>query len=327
MSRPKSWQLVRIVSEGLQLKKFEPGIEWKKTSMEIASQMSCSLKLSRFSFSVYLAITLSLTSCQPSDADPATGSEQGKRDDIEALAAACDRGDDMRCHLLGLEYALGDKVSQDYEKAASLFEKACASNIAEACAFLASSYHNGAGVEKDVTKATELDTLACSLGDGTGCKGAAQSYVYGDGVEQDFAQARNFAEEACEKGHAEGCRILANLYYEGQGVQQDIKQAARHYVEACNGSDAVSCHNVGSMLEGIDNVAAQKESVAYFQKSCDLDHGRACAKIGYLYATGEGAVAQDFEKAITAYKRGCSAGFEVACQDYRSLQEASRGGG
>ncbi len=89
--------------------------------------------------------------------------------DIKALEENCNNGNAESCNSLGVLYAKGEGVKQDYKKSVELFTKACNMNIALACFNLGVSYYNGFGVRQDSRYAKELFGKACDLGDQLGC--------------------------------------------------------------------------------------------------------------------------------------------------------------
>ena len=71
---------------------------------------------------------------------------------------------------LGLLYANGQGVTQDYAKAREWFEKAAAEGDADAMNNLGILYHNGQGVPQDDAKAREWYERAAAKGDASAKK-------------------------------------------------------------------------------------------------------------------------------------------------------------
>lgn len=67
---------------------------------------------------------------------------------------ACSADFATACYNLGLIYADGILVKQDFAKAKELYEKSCAGD--EGCTNLGLLYANGAGVQQDYAKAAEF---------------------------------------------------------------------------------------------------------------------------------------------------------------------------
>ena len=70
---------------------------------------------------------------------------------------------------LGVMYANGQGVKQDYAKAVELYQKAAEQGDASAQYNLGIMYKNGLGVKQNYTKAKEYFGLACDNKDQDGC--------------------------------------------------------------------------------------------------------------------------------------------------------------
>ena len=70
---------------------------------------------------------------------------------------------------LGVLYADGQGVKQNYQKAAQLYQKACDSGEAGGCAILGVSYQKGQGVKQNFSTAKQYYGKACDLGFQLGC--------------------------------------------------------------------------------------------------------------------------------------------------------------
>ena len=89
---------------------------------------------------------------------------------IQEYEDSCDKGDEERCHALGLMYLNGEGVSKDILKAIELFTKACDGGNGEACFYLARFYVSGTEVRKDLEQAKKLFRKACADGYDKGCE-------------------------------------------------------------------------------------------------------------------------------------------------------------
>jgi hypothetical protein len=83
----------------------------------------------------------------------------------------CQQGDNRACNDLGERHTHGDGVSQDYDRASKLFQRACAGGELAACTNLGILYKVGEGVSQDELRAERLFQLACNggAGDETAC--------------------------------------------------------------------------------------------------------------------------------------------------------------
>ena len=128
---------------------------------------------------------------------------RGPRDDAQK---ACDGGDAIACHGLGLQHLYGLKSPRDDAKAALLFQRACDGGDMSGCGSLAARHLNGEGVAEDRTKAATLYRKACDAGEAVSCADLAEMYRNGNGVARDEAQATKLDEKACKAGFSEVCR-------------------------------------------------------------------------------------------------------------------------
>ena len=76
---------------------------------------------------------------------------------------------------LGILYANGQGVAQDYGKARASWEKAAAQGHAQAQFNLGALYYNGEGVPRDISKAREWFEKAAAQGDES-AKAALQKF-------------------------------------------------------------------------------------------------------------------------------------------------------
>ncbi|MBH0184682.1 MAG: sel1 repeat family protein [Nitrospira sp.] len=75
---------------------------------------------------------------------------------IQQWKAECDKGSADGCFNLGLMYATGQGVKQDFFQAVDLYRKACDGGSAAGCLNLGGMYQNGQGVKQDFFQAVDL---------------------------------------------------------------------------------------------------------------------------------------------------------------------------
>ena len=71
-------------------------------------------------------------------------------------------------------------------------------------------------------------------------------------------------------------------------------------------------------------IGATSLPVSELKRSCNLNDGVGCAKLGYLYHTGQ-IVKQDFTKAKEYYSKSCNMNVGVACNNLGELYEYGEG--
>jgi TPR repeat protein len=128
-----------------------------------------------------------------------------------------------------------------YAEALPLFQKACDGENLIGCYNLGVLYANGQGVDQDFARARSLYQKACYGGVVSSCTGLGYLASSGQGAPPDFAQARAFFQRACDGGDMLGCHNLAALYQNGQGVAHDDAHARALYQKACDGGVEQAC--------------------------------------------------------------------------------------
>lgn len=140
---------------------------------------------------------------------------------------ACEQGDAVWCHKLGLWYEYGLGAPKSMRKAAKYYRKACNGGISTSCLNLAYMYEKGIGVRKDAIQAIKLRTMTCDLGDPQGCVYLGSNYSLGKGVPMDKAKAAELLEKACFGWKVTNCGdIMSALRSEGDD-RIDYSQAIR----------------------------------------------------------------------------------------------------
>ncbi len=171
-----------------------------------------------------------------------------------------EQGDANAQYNLGMLYARGQGVQQDYKRAAEWYEKAAAQDVPAAEYNLGVMYANGQGVTANPEEAAKWFLKAEQKGVGEAASGLATVYsengsfhnpgealkwyqkaaeagvasaafnlgvMYdvGQGVDQNYAEAMKWYHKAADAGYASAMTNIAILYYNGQGVKRDLVQS------------------------------------------------------------------------------------------------------
>jgi TPR repeat protein len=126
-----------------------------------------------------------------------------KREQEEAA-----KGDAMAMYGLGVRYANGEGVPQDYAKSREWYEKAAARGNVYAMNSLGRLYFYGNGVATDYAKAREWYEKAADMGEADAMVQVGKFYANGQGVAQDYAKAREWYEKAAAKGDPDAIKWL-----------------------------------------------------------------------------------------------------------------------
>jgi uncharacterized protein len=91
--------------------------------------------------------------------------------------------------MLGVCYAYGESVEQNYVESVKWFRKAADQGYANAQAVVGSSYYNGTGVERNYAEAVKWYRKAAEQGYASAQDDLGICYANGEGVEQNYVEA------------------------------------------------------------------------------------------------------------------------------------------
>jgi len=258
----------------------------------------------------FFLLTLSVASCAPEDkvAVKATPSESVEAK-IKVLPTppkafqeymkAAEQGDAEAQHSLGLMYANGQGVTQDYKEAVKWYAKAAEKGLAGAQFSLGFAYYLGQGVPQDYKETVKWYTKAAEKGSVWAQHSLGLMFDLGRGVPQDYNEAFKWHTKAAEKGLAGAQFYLGLMYDNGQGVSQDYKEAVQWYTKAAEQEYADAQNNLGAMYHNGRGVAQDdKEAVKWFRMAAERGNAEAQFNLGVMYYQGEGVL----EEYVEAYK-------------------------
>jgi TPR repeat protein len=168
---------------------------------------------------------------------------------IATYRGAADLGDATAQFNLGLLYAKGQGVQQDFVEAARWYAKAANQGNADAQEHLGTLYYRGRGVPQDYAQAALEYRKAADQGNARAQSMLGELYYYGRGVPQDNDQMAAWIRKAAEQGYVAAENNLGDLYENGHGVLQDYAQAATWYRKAADQGSASAQFGLGSLYE------------------------------------------------------------------------------
>ena len=172
---------------------------------------------------VFLAMLLSAPSLA---AELQAGSEAYKRGDyVAALKKVAEKGHKKAQYSLGVMYANGQDVPQNYAEAVRWFRLAAEQGYAHAQNNLGLMYKDDQGVTQDYAEAVRWFRLAAEQGNADAQHNLGLMYKDDQGVTQDYAKAVRWFRLAAEQAHARAQDNLGFMYENGQGVTRDYVQA------------------------------------------------------------------------------------------------------
>ena len=176
-------------------------------------------------------------------------------------------------HELGLRYAEGRDVAQDYAEALKYFEAAAEQGFAPAAFSVAFIYDYGMGVEIDYTEAMNWYKIALEMGEERANAYIAFLYNNGMGVEQNTEEARKWFEKGCAANDPIAMIGLANLLFD----QNDSGQTTSQIYDLIN--EAIKT-DIGELPEDLDELMqGERKDLLEFM-------GDAYSWMGYFYEHG-----------------------------------------
>jgi TPR repeat protein len=234
--------------------------------------------------------------------------DNNKKSVFAVFARGAAQGNLMAMYNLGVNYANGIGVAQDYAKAREWYEKAAALGHASAMYNLALLYEKALGVPQDYAKARELYERAVAAGNTDAMVNLGFFYENAQGVAQDHAKAREWYEKAAAANDAMGMYNLGQLYEKAQGVPQDYVKAREWYEKAAAASDASAMYNLAQLYEKARGVPQDyAKAREWYEKAAAFGHASAMYNLALLYEKALG-VPQDFPKAREWYEKAAAGG-------------------
>jgi uncharacterized protein len=156
-------------------------------------------------------------------------------DSIAESRKAAEKGDAEAQNNLGVAYATGDGVTQNFDEAVKWFRKAAERGNANAQANLGVAYDKGDGVPLDRSEAAKWFRKAAEQGHATSQIALGLAYAYGRGVAKNPAETAKWYRKAAIQGHVLAQIFLAKAYRGGDVVPKDeIEALAWFYIAAAS---------------------------------------------------------------------------------------------
>jgi TPR repeat protein len=154
------------------------------------------------------------------------------------LETHAEDGDPVARYRLGVLYALGEGVTQDYEHAAGLFKTAAEEGVTEAEYNIAVMYAEGLGIKRDPAQAVFWYRKAAAQGSASAAFNLGVAYSNGVGVDQSMSEAAQWFGKAAEAGVVNAQFNLGLLYERGEGVAASPVEAYAWYAAAASRGDS-----------------------------------------------------------------------------------------
>lgn len=208
-----------------------------------------------------------------------------------ALRSAANKGDPGAAFEIGIRYAEGRGVAQDYTTAAKWYERAAQNGIIPATFRLGTLYEKGLGLKKDVDAARRYYLDAAEKGSAKAMHNLAVLDADGGGAGPNYKSASQWFRKAAERGVADSQFNLGILYARGIGVEQNLAESFKWFSLAAAQGDADSGRKRDDIAKRLDaqSLAAAKLATQTFVAEGQPDE-----------ATASGAPAGGWDVAVPA---------------------------
>lgn len=192
------------------------------------------------------------------------GVTQDYRNAAEWFRKAADQGNANAQHNLGALYLKGRGVTQDSAEAVKWYRKAADQGLPIAQFFLGMCCMDGRGVAPDAAEAVKWYTKAADQGNDDAQFILGVCYASGDGVPQDYAEAAKWYRKAADQGNNEAQYNLGHAYLNGEGVAQDSAEAVKWFHKAADQGNDDAQTNLDALLE-LETRSEQSGWQAHYQ--------------------------------------------------------------
>lgn len=225
------------------------------------------------------------------------------------LRAAADKGHARAQDRVGMMYALGKGVKQDYKEAQRWFLMAEKANLPLARYHLGLLEWQGAIGPRSLEKAYAwCEKGAEGLGDAA-AKGDVEALVAlgwmfqeGMGKVQDHKKSLEYYQEAADTEYGPALNQLAIVHRDGRAGDKNPAEASKLFQKAAEGGYAEAQVNFGELF---DEYTGKKQAgpkdfgraQQWYQKAAEQGHGRALYRLGLIQLDGKG-VAKNAAEAV-----------------------------
>ncbi len=232
---------------------------------------------------------------------------------------AAEEGHPKAANNLGMLYAQGMGVEQDYAKAVKYWEL---SGTADANNNLGICYEKGMGVPLDKAKAAQYYTLAIAGGN----KDAEQNLkaMNADSYDNLSMLTPDKLLPLAKSGDSHAQFFLAGCYYIGKGTGKDLRQAFFWMREAAKSGDANAQSNLASMYRNGEGTEPDiTKAMMWLNKAVDNNNTDAILNLAMCYFLGDG-VNQDSERGMQLLVKSAALGHAGAQQMLEQISNMNK---
>ncbi len=261
------------------------------------------------------------------------GQVAAQQGDYDAAAKwfrlAARKGDKQAQYLFAMLYRDGKGVDRNDAQAVRWLKLAAAQHYRAAQYQLGSMLEHGRGVDAaDATAAFKWFHQAARAGHAGAQLHLSVMYAQGKGVKQSIEQALDWAFKAADSGNSEAKSyvqqllnrinakasagdpaaqfVLARIYEQGQGLHADINKAEQWLRQSAASGNAGAQFHLAELLLHRNKLQLLQQAAALYLKAARQGQMQAAARIGAMYATGQG-VARNRIEAVHWLKQAAEA--------------------
>lgn len=203
-------------------------------------------------------------------------------------------------------------LQDEFEQAASLYQKSVDKGDGYACYKLGELYRRGVGVDSvDKEKAFNLFETGSERGCIEAQARVALCYLYGTGIEEDKDKGAEILNNLFETTDNAFVKSWMGIFYitgEFEFWPKDVKKAISLFQECAEHND-VAARSLGTIYFFGEYETVDYNKALYYYKLADsLGSSSVQRNLGSIYLHGEGNVSQDKKKAIYYYEKGVKRG-------------------
>jgi localization factor PodJL len=182
------------------------------------------------------------------------------------LRAAALNGDPTAAYEVGVRFAEGKGVPQNFDEAAKWYDRAAQAGVVPAVFRLGTFYEKGLSVKKDTDIARRYYLQAAERGSAKAMHNLAVLDADGGGKGADYKSASQWFRKAADRGVADSQFNLGILYARGIGVEQNLAESFKWFSLAAAQGDADAARKRDDIAKRLDpqSLAAAKLALQTF---------------------------------------------------------------
>lgn len=216
---------------------------------------------------------------------------------------------------LGLQYAEGTGVAQDWGWALYWYQRAADGGDDFAWCNLGNCYRLGNGVPQDGKKAYRLIKRSSDAGNKVARCLLGYMYCFGQGVRENGRKAFQYYQEALNMGNVDALNNLGYCYHRGIGCEKNDEKAVELFLRAiASGDKDCAAYNLAHRYrygEGVDKDFAQ--AWKYLRMAAANGYALAFNGMGEMALKGEGLPKKNPAMALRYFRKGIKAGNPKEC--------------